>query len=215
MHDPEGNEALLTEARRRGSEGLLEAQLLRLVDATLGSRVAPRMEDHVFSPPDPEFEAAHRSLRCAVGDAACKYLFHGTLKSRLASIQREGLIPARRAKNWGRQEYSANAASGVFFTIDWRRATNWVGASAYNANGTPVKGAVIRLPAAGLPTEDDKFAASGGSVFVRLPVVTTKQAEVLLPPFSVTQPWVPLAEAVDLLRRERGRRNGGQRVSQV
>lgn len=151
MHDPQGNEALLAEARRRGSEALLDAEWLRLVEATLGSRATARMEDHAFRALDPEFETAHHLLQNALGDAARKYLFHGTLKSRLTSIHREGLIPARRAKNWGRQEYTANAASGVFFTTDWRRATDWVGASAYNANGAPMKGAIIRLPAAGLP----------------------------------------------------------------
>lgn len=210
MHDPQGNEALLAEVRRRGSEALFDAQSLRLLEATLGSRATVRMEDHAFSPLDPEFETAHRLLQNVLGGAARKYLFHGTLKSRLTSIQREGHIPARRAKNWGRQEYTANAASGVFFTTGWRRATDWVGASAFNANGAPVKGAIIRLPAAGLPAENDRFAASGGSVVVRLSIVSTEQAEVLLPPFSVTQPWVPLADAVNVIRGERGRENKDQ-----
>lgn len=212
-YDPEGNDALLAEVRRRGFEGLLEAQLLQLVEATLGSRMPLRLADHVLSAPDPAFEAARQLLQVAVGDAACRYLFHGTLKSRLSSIQREGLIPARRAKSWGRQEYSANAASGVFFTIDWRRATNWVGPSAYDAKGIPVKGAVIRLPAVGVPTAEDKFSTSGGSVVVRLPVVSTKQADVLLPPFSIKQPWLPINEAVEMIEADCGCSRGDRRFS--
>lgn len=45
---------------------------------------------------------------------------------------------------------------------------------------------------------------------MRLSVVSTEQAEVLLPPFSVTQPWVPLADAVNIIRGERGHENKGQ-----
>ena len=48
------------------------------------------------------------------------YLYHGTLRSRLVGILRDGLIPAKRPKSWGQEDLKGHAATVVFFERNWR-----------------------------------------------------------------------------------------------
>jgi hypothetical protein len=95
------------------------------------------------------------------------------------------------------------AASGVFFETRWRDAKRWVGAAAYNETGEPTKGAIIRLDACNLDVE--KEVRSEGAVVVRRDYVPVDDAVVLLFPLPAAQAWVPISEAVEIVKRTRKR----------
>jgi hypothetical protein len=95
-----------------------------------------------------------------------------------------------------------HAASGVFFTKSWRSAAGWVGASAFDTDSKPTKGAVIRIPAEGLIVEPDRLSTAPGALVVRQSVIPVTNACVMLYPFSVTSPWIELSKAVELTRRK-------------
>ena len=113
----------------------------------------------------------------------------------------EGLIPAKRSKKWGTPGVTEHAGTGVFFEGNWRKASHWVGAAAYDENGKPVKGAVVRIPVSNLVVEAD--IRSQGSLEVRRDRIPVDEAEVLLFPLTVTGKWTPLLAAVEVVRRTR------------
>lgn len=198
--DPEGNLALLKEARRRKASGAFDDQLLQMLEVALSPesvnlRVLAALGDH-----DAKLMSALEGLRGRVAATRPEYLFHGTLKSRLIGISREGLLPAKHPKDWGPEVSSEHLASGVFFSADWRPATDWM---LFRANGQSAKGAVLRLPAAGLKPEKDEFATSPGCFIVRGRAVDASRAHVLLAPFAATNKWLTLSEAIEVCRPRR------------
>jgi hypothetical protein len=203
--DLDGCVALLEEARRRAELGELEPLRFEVVKAALEPcRIYPA--DNIFVLLLEESHPWHRhrqALRQMVGEAPPKFLYHGTLRSRLGSIAREGLIPAKRRKHWPGRGLTEHAASGVFFETRWRDAKRWVGAAAYDDAKMPTKGAIIRLDASNLEIETD--VRSGGAVVVRRDRIPVDGTAVLLFPLSVTQAWVPIAEAVEIVKRTRKR----------
>jgi hypothetical protein len=84
---------------------------------------------------------------------------------------------------------------------DWRKASHWVGAAAYDKDLRPVKGAVIRIPVADLVVEKD--IRSEGSLVIKQDRIPADDAEVLLFPFTITGPWLPIGEVIEEVRRLR------------
>lgn len=199
-HDIEGNAALLQEVRQRRASGRLDDEFLQMLDVVLG-RPAKVMVRDALSPREAVTEALQGLRRVTVPRRT--YLFHGTLKSRLGRIAREGLAPGRHAMNWRFDMSSEHTASGVFFTETWRQANNWM---LMRANGDPIRGAILRLPSDGLFPVKDESARGSGNLVVRGQTVDVSNAEVLLQPFTVTNSWVTLSEAIDVGRQERKRR---------
>lgn len=197
-HDPEGNQALVEEARWRGSNRALEPELVQMIEAALPPISVRKMILAKSTGSCSRSTGLLLALRAKVAARRHQYLFHGTLKSRLVNIAREGLIPARHPKSWGQKSYMEHAASGVFFTVNWRSAANWIGASTF------VNGAIIRLPAAGLEVEEDRVATSPDCVVARGQAVDVTDAQVLLHPYTVTSSWVTLSKAIELGRQQRG-----------
>jgi hypothetical protein len=130
--DLEGSVALLEESKRRMEEGILEPSKFELVRAALEicCDVAGMKAMAVTMQPSHPWHGHKRALRTMVGEQPLLFLCHGTLRSRLAGIARDGLIPAKRPKKWYQTGVTEHAATGVFFERSWRRASHWVGAAA-------------------------------------------------------------------------------------
>ncbi|BCB21154.1 hypothetical protein [Bosea sp. ANAM02] len=199
-HDIDGNAALLEEARQRCAYGRLGDEFLQMLDVVLGRSESAIVCD-ALSPREAVTKALQGLRRGTVPRRT--HLFHGTLKSRLVGIAREGLAPGRHAKNWRFEMSSEHTASGVFFTETWRQANNWM---LMRANGDPARGAILRLPSDGLFPVKDEFARGSGNLVVRGQTVDVSNAEVLLHPFTVTNSWLTLSQAIDVGRQERKQR---------
>lgn len=192
--DPIGNAWLLEEVERQHLEALLDADTKALATKVLqpAMRVRPH---HVLMGAGPGWRPEDMSaLQDAAGSAFRSHIYHGTRRSRLVTIFREGLVTARKRKRWSQPGIDAHARSGVFFTECWRGATNWVGETRLDRTGRQ-GGVLIRVPRAGLTIEPDTLASWPGCLVVRQSPVAIGQAEVMLPPFSATQPWIRLSEA--------------------
>jgi len=201
--DQDGTKALLGELNRRGIAGELDPQFLKVARGALEIALSVSAIDFMLSEEGKaraERVAAMRRFSQGCGE---DFLFHGTLVSRLLGIAREGLVPRKRPKKWGRAAVDEHAASGVFFTRSWRSAAGWVGASAFDAENKPTKGAIVRIPAEGLVVEPDRLSTAPGAFVVRQKVIPVTNASVMLYPFSVTSPWIDLPTAVALTRRKR------------
>lgn len=197
--DQVGNLALLEEAERRMKQGELETAKFELIRAALAISRDDRAHVSIsIAMPTHAWHGHQRALRTAAGKQEVKYLYHGTLRSRLIGIARDGLIPAKRPKKWGQQGITEHAGSGVFFERNWRRASHWVGAAAADETMRPVKGAIIRIPVGDLVVEDDKRSA--GAFVVRQNQISVEEAQVRLYPFTVLAEWLPLSEGVDMVR---------------
>lgn len=203
--DQEGNLALLSEAERRTKHGELEMSKFELIRAALAISRDDRahVSIAIAMQPTHAWHGHQQALQAAAGRREMKYLYHGTLRSRLIGISRDGLIPAKRPKSWGQEGITEHAASGVFFERNWRRASHWVGAAAVDKDMRPTKGAVIRIPVGNLVIENDH--RSKGSLVVRQGSIPVDKAEVLLFPFTVTKQWIPLQGAVEVVRLTRKR----------
>jgi hypothetical protein len=99
-----------------------------------------------------------------------RFVYHGTVQSRLASILKHGLMPAKRPV-WKAQDIREHCASGVFFTEAHQKALFYAEVAQTKTRG-PRNGVgrlpvVIRLPQNGLPLEPDRRATIPGCVFVR------------------------------------------------
>lgn len=201
--DREGNLALLDEAERRMKQGELEVSRFELIHAALAISRDDRDHISIFIAMQPThaWHGYQRALRAAAGKQELKYLYHGTLRSRLIGIARDGLRPAKRPKKWGQSGITAHAASGVFFERNWRRASNWVGAAAVDHTMRPVKGAIIRIPVGDMLVENDQRSA--GSLVVRQDQISVKDAHVRLYPFTAVVEWMPLSEGIETVRRIR------------
>jgi hypothetical protein len=191
--DREGSIALLDEAKRRLEIGELDPAKFELVSAVLKICRNLSFMDIVFfsghSPTHP-WQRQRQALRVLVGEQPLDFVYHGTLRSRLLSIARDGLIPAKRPKRWFQTGVTEHAATGVFFERNWRRALRWVGPAAYDKDLGPVKGAIIRVPVADLIVEKD--IRSEGSLVIRQDRIPLHEADVLLFPFTVTARWMPI-----------------------
>jgi hypothetical protein len=198
--DPEGSVALLEEARRRTDEGDLEPSKFALVRAALEicCDISGMKAMAVTMQPSHPWHMHKHALRTMVGEQPLSFLYHGTLRSRLNGIARDGLIPAKRPKRWFQKGVTEHAATGVFFERNWRRASHWVGAAAVDKDMRPTKGAVIRIPVGDLAIERD--LRSLGSLIVRQVCIPVDEAAVLLFPFTVTKQWIPLQRAVEVAR---------------
>lgn len=199
--DQQGNLALLDEAERRMNQGELETSKFELIRAALAISRDDRahISISIAMQPTHAWHGHQRALRAAVGKQELKYLYHGTLRSRLIGIARDGLIPAKRRKKWGQQGITEHAASGVFFERNWRRASNWVGAAAADETMRPVKGAIIRVPVGDMLVENDMRSA--GSLVVRQDQISVKDAHVRLYPFTAVVEWMSLSEGIETVRR--------------
>lgn len=198
--DLEGNEALLAEAHRRRTTTLFDDQFLQMLDVALSPENTNWQTRAPFGWTNDALERAISGLRNRVTVTEPKYLFHATLKSRLGSICRHGLVAAKHPKDWGPEVSTEHLSSGVFFSVDWRTATDWV---LFRTSAQLAKGAIIRLQTADLQPEKDETARRPGCFIVRKQVIDVGQAQVLLAPFSVTTEWLTLPEAVELCRRRR------------
>jgi hypothetical protein len=198
--DQEGNLALLEEAERRMKQGDLEIPKYELIRAALSISREDRahVSISIAMQPTHAWHGYHRALKAAAGERRLKYLYHGTLRSRLISIARDGLIPAKRPKRWGQPGITEHASSGVFFERNWRRASNWVGAAAADENMRPVKGAIIRVPVGSLIVENDERSAE--SLVVRQGKISVESAQVRLYPFTALAEWMSLPEAIEKVR---------------
>jgi hypothetical protein len=112
--DQEGNLALLDEARRRLEIGELDPARYELVSTVL--KICRNLSgmDIVFltshSPTHP-WQRQRQALRVLVGEQPLDFLHHGTRQSRLLSIARDGLIPAKRPKRWFQRGVTEHAAT--------------------------------------------------------------------------------------------------------
>lgn len=201
--DLDGTVALLDEAKRRSEVGELHSSQFDVIKAALEPcRTYSAMQIGSFAlMPTHHWHGKRRALREMAGERPLSFLYHGTLRSRLLGISREGLIPAKRSKKWGTPGVTEHAGTGVFFEGNWRKASHWVGAAAYDENGKPVKGAIVRIPVSNLVVEAD--IRSQGSLVVRRDRIPVDEAEVLLFPLTVTGKWTPLLAAVEVVRRTR------------
>lgn len=196
--DKEGSAALLAEVSRRKATGELSSEAAASCIALLETVLAL-----TFGNGAEKSRALAAELRQAWDLPSPRYVYHGTLASRLSGIAKEGLIPRRKSKRWGMAGVDDHASQGVYFTLQWRQAVFWLGASSYDSEGRPVRGAVVRVPRAGLPLQPDRLALAPGAVVARLPVVPVAEAEVMLFPFTVGSQWLPLPTAVEHLREKR------------
>jgi hypothetical protein len=190
----------LDRGKRRADVGELELSKFEVVRAALEPcRVHSAMRIGALGlEQEHPWHSHRRMLRTMVGEPHVSFLYHGTLRSRLVGIAKEGLIPARRPKTWPNPGVTEHAATGVFFERDWRKASHWVGIAAYDENGLPTKGAIVRVPIGSLLVEND--LRSQGSLVVRQDSIPVDDAEILLFPFTVTGQWMPLMAAVELVR---------------
>jgi hypothetical protein len=196
--DQEGNLYLLDEAERRMKQGKLEMSKFELISAALDRH---SLSIDIAMEPSHVWHGHQRALRAAAGAHEMDYLYHGTLRSRLIGILRDGLIPAKRPKSWGQEDLTDHAATGVFFERNWRRASHWVGVAAADETVRPVKGAIVHIPVGNLVVENDKRSA--GSLVVRQAQISVKFAHVRLYPFTVAAQWMSLPDAVEAVRRIR------------
>jgi hypothetical protein len=201
--DPAGTKALLGELDRRGVSGELDPQFVEVAQGALKVALAASVMNSMSLDEGKERAEQSAAIQSFSQRGRDEFLFHGTLVSRLLGISREGLIPRKRSKKWGRAAVDEHAATGVFFTKSWRSAFNWTGPSAIDAEGKPTKGAILRIPAEGLIVEPDRLSAAPGAFVVRQPSVPVSNAAIMLYPFTVTSPWIDLPTAVALTRRKR------------
>lgn len=197
--DEAGNVALLREVGRRQAEGTMPSAVAEQCIPVLKQACS-------VSWPGEQLDALRRqaaSLRQALNPPPRHHIYHGTLASRLSGIAKDGLIPRRKPKQWYKAGVDEHAAQGVFFTLQWRQALSWQGASSYDSEGRQVRGAVVRVHSDGLPLENDLVATRSGAVVARVPVVPTGSAEVMLFPFTVGSPWLPIHEAVEQIKEKR------------
>ena len=195
LTDQCGSKLLLAEVERRVKagelDGALGVDLVYLLEWASSRRIVD-----IFSDPDKQAEQVLARLKTLSDD---EYLYHGTLRSRLVGIMRDGLIPGKRPKNWGTEAVNIHASKGVYFTDDWRGAANWVGFSAY-VDDRPLKGCIIRIPRSGHHVEKDRLASAPGCLLVPEDRVSTDDASVLFFPFSVDNTWLHIQEAVEVDR---------------
>jgi hypothetical protein len=201
--DREGTAALLSELLRRCAAGEIDHHFAEVARGGLEAALASSPMDCLDVRADAGRATLAAELIKLTHGSEGGFLFHGTLVSRLLGIARDGLVPRKRARTWGRAAVDAHAATGVFFTKSWRTASDWVGAAAYDSDDRPTKGAVIRIPSDGLTVEPDRFATAPGAFVVRQEVISVANAYVMLWPFSVTSGWMELRQAVELTRRKR------------
>lgn len=126
------------------------------------------------------------------------YLYHGTVASRLSSIQKSGLQPAFRGSRWGKRVGADYLEQGVFFTTSWRSATNWSPAIKFGPDGGTTRRrtvAVIRLVAERLKYEKDGRARTLDCVVVPggVPIDDASYAEGW--PRGMPN-WLPLKKAL-------------------
>lgn len=132
-----------------------------------------------------EDDALVPELRRAVSDLRLnRYVYHGTAFGRLASIQKDGLVPGR-LPVWRQKDVRVHAASAVFFEVSWRRAAWWAHVTSGHSRGPRAgKGrmpVVIRIPSNGLELRTDSRPRAGEALMVG-GVVSVQKADVFVAP---------------------------------
>lgn len=158
----------------------------------------------VNSTHDPHSPKARAEILAAtliqeLGQAASRYIYHGTIWGRLSGIANEGLVPGRFTV-WNNDVASRQYCdSAVFFTTSWRRAVWWADAAHHCSRGRrdskhrrPV---IIRILADGLRLEPDQRAVFPGCLMVRS-TVGLVDPHVMFGQFSGFPIWRPLSEAL-------------------
>lgn len=203
LHDPEGTRALLEEVQRRGvtSEGdKLWPEAAKLLTFALDQDFS------TINDPRPDWYEPYLAM-VAASATLMQFVYHATLRSRLAAISVEGLRPRAVPQKWRQAGIDAHASEGVYLTEDWRVASSWVPPTGYDKSGKPLKGCIIRIPQSGLQLEPDRLARMGGCLIARTDSIAVPRAGVRFYPFTVTARWLALSEAVTMDIRH-SRRSG-------
>jgi hypothetical protein len=169
-------------------------ELLRSIESRMRALASLNVLDMVVSDRGPD-RAVAVELRSLVSSER-SYVYHGTVFGRLASIAKDGLVPAMKPVWTNREHIRDHCRQAVFFTTTWRGAAQWADMAHRRARGRrdslvrrPV---VIRLPAGELTIERDPLAMAPGCLLVHGEVATAN-ADVFVGPLAGFPRWQPLA----------------------
>jgi hypothetical protein len=143
-------------------------------------------------------KALAAELRTLVGSTR-KYVYHGTVFARLASIAKHGLVPAMKPVWTHREHIQDHCRQAVFFTETWRGAAQWADVAHRRGRGRRDSRArqpvVIRIASRELAVERDPLALAPRCLLVR-GEVSTANADVFVGPLAGFPRWLPLASLV-------------------
>jgi hypothetical protein len=155
-------------------------KLLHIAEARMRDLSTLRVIDFVAVDRTVDREIASKLRSFAL--RARRYVYHGTVFGRLASIAEHGLTPAMRPISRRALKVRNHRNGAVSFTTTWRGAVWWADATHRHSPGPRAspsrRPVVVRVPTDGLALECDNLAAAPNCIFVR-GIVSMASADVL------------------------------------